>query len=272
MNLEKKVVIITGASSGIGKSLAIHAFEKKMKVLLAARSLQEMENIVKERKPDPDDYLIIKTDVSNQMDCEQLINLTIQKFGKIDILINNAGISMRAIFSELDLNVLKKLMDVNFWGTVYCTHYALPWLLKSKGSVVGVSSVAGFRGLPARTGYSASKFAMHGFLESLRTENLHNGLHVLLACPGFTASNIRKNAFGKDGKIQGESPRNEHTMMQPDEVASHIFKAIEKRKRDLVLTRQGKITLWMNKFFPSITDKLVFNHMASEADSPLSGK
>jgi len=269
MNLEKKVIIITGASSGIGKSLALLAIEKKMKVVLAARSVQEMEEIVKEKNLKQDDYLIVKTDVSNQMECKLLIHLTIEKFGKLDVLINNAGISMRAIFSELDLNVLKKLMDVNFWGTVYCTHYALPWLLGTKGSVVGVSSVAGFRGLPARTGYSASKFAMHGFLESLRTENLHTGLHVLLACPGFTASNIRKNAFGKDGEIQGESPRNEHAMMQPDEVARHIFKAIKKRKRDLVLTRQGKITLWMNKLFPSITDKLVFNHMASEADSPL---
>jgi short-subunit dehydrogenase len=272
MNLEKKVVIITGASSGIGKSLAIHAFEKGMKVVLAARSAEKMKDLVRDKKYRKEDYLVVRCDVSNQLDCEHLIGITIEKFGKIDILINNAGISMRAIFSELDLNVLKKLMDVNFWGTVYCTHYALPWLLKSKGSVVGVSSVAGFRGLPARTGYSASKFAMHGFFESLRTENLHNGLHVLLACPGFTASNIRKNAFGKNGNIQGESPRNEHTMMQPNEVALYIFKAIEKRKRNLVLTRQGKITLWMNKLFPSITDKLVYNHMAREEDSPISKK
>ncbi len=269
MNLKNKVVIITGASSGIGKSMANLALEQGMKVVLAARSVAEMEKIVKKQRHNPDDYLVVKTDVTIEADCQKLIDSTVEKFGKIDILINNAGISMRAIFSELDLNVMKTLMDVNFWGIVYCTYHALPWILKSKGSVIGISSVAGFRGLPARTGYSASKFAMHGFLEALRTENLHKGLHVLLVCPGFTASNIRKTALGKDGSPQGESPRNEHKMMQPEKVAANILKAIARRRRDLVLTRHGKLTLWMNKLFPALTDKLVFNHMADEPDSPL---
>lgn len=266
--LQDKVIIITGASSGIGKSLAEEAMKKGMRMVLAARNTDAMEQHMEEKRWDAARYLIVKTDVSEEQQCRELIEKAIEKFGGIDVLINNAGISMRALFADLDLSVLKKLMDVNFWGTVYCTHYAMPWLLKSKGSVVGVSSIAGYKGLPARTGYSASKFAMQGFLESLRIENLKTGLHVLIACPGFTASNIRKTALVQDGSAQGESPRNEHAMMQPETVAMHILKAVEKRKRTLVLTTQGKITVLLNKLFPGWTDKLVYNHIASEPDSP----
>ena len=193
---------------------------------------------------------------------------TMATFGRIDVLINNAGISMRAVFEKTDLNVIRQLMDINFWGTVYCTKYALPHLLKSKGSVVGISSIAGKKGLPGRTGYSASKFAMEGFLETLRTENLKTGLHVLVACPGFTASNIRNTALAADGNTQGESPRDEKKMMQPEEVARRIYKAVEGRKRDIIMTRDGKLTVFLNKFFPAMMDKVVYNHMAKEADSP----
>ena len=159
-------------------------------------------------------------------------------------------------------------MATNFWGMVYCTKYALPHLLKTKGSVVGVSSTAGKKGLPARSGYSASKFAMEGFLESLRTENLKNNLHVLVACPGFTSSNIRNAALSQDGTTQNESPREENKMMSAVEVAKHIFAAVINRKRDLLLTTNGKLTVWLNKFFPSMMDKVVFNHLKKEPGSP----
>jgi short-subunit dehydrogenase len=141
-------------------------------------------------------------------------------------------------------------------------------LLETKGSVVGVSSIAGKKGLPGRTGYSSSKFAMEGFLETLRTENLKKDLHVLVACPGFTATDIRNTALSADGSTQGESPRDEQKMMTADEVAHEIFVAVEKRKRDLILTGNGKLTVWLNKFFPSMMDKLVYNHMAKEPGSP----
>jgi short-subunit dehydrogenase len=266
--VKDKVIIITGASSGIGEALAIEAIKMGMRVVLAARRIKLLEELSKKHSWNQDKHLLVATDVSIEKDCKKLIDETIAKFGKIDILINNAGISMRALFSDLDLQVIKKLMDVNFWGTVYCTKHALPWLLKSKGSITGVSSIAGVRGLPARTGYSASKFAMQGFLEALRTENLKTGLHVMVACPGFTSSNIRKTALAKDGSMQGESPRKEIDMMPADEVARHILKGILKRKRTLVLTSQGKLTVFLNKVVPGLTDKLVYNHMAKEPDSP----
>ncbi len=176
---------------------------------------------------------------------------------------------MRALFVDTEIDVIKKLMDVNFWGTVYCTKFALPYLLKSKGSVTGVSSIAGYKGLPGRTGYSASKFAIHGFLEVLRIENMKKGLHVLTACPGFTASNIRNTALAADGSQQGESPRDEEKMMTANEVAERIVNAIRKRKDRLTLTFQGKLTVWLNKFFPAMLDKMVYNHMAKEENSPL---
>ena len=141
-------------------------------------------------------------------------------------------------------------------------------MLRSGGSVVGVSSIAGYKGLPARSGYSASKFALQGFLECLRIENRKTGLHVLIACPGFTSSNIRKTALSKDGSMQGESPREEAKMMPPETVARHMLRAVAKRKRTLVLTRQGRLTVWLSKFFPAWTDKLVYDHMAKEPDSP----
>ncbi|TVR82068.1 MAG: SDR family oxidoreductase [Chitinophagaceae bacterium] len=264
-----KVVIITGASSGIGEALARSFSKTGAKIVLAARSLEKLNALQKELHNENPNIIVVKTDVSEEDDCQNLINRALSEFNHIDILINNAGISMRALFEDLDLSILKKLMDVNFWGMVYCTKYALPHLLKSKGSVVGISSIAGYRGLPARSGYSASKFAMQGFLESLRTENLYKGLHVLTVCPGFTSSNIRNQALTADGSSQKETPLDEKKIMSAEEVSQRVLKAILKRKKIIILTTLGKLTVFLNKWFPGYMDKLSFNHMAKENDSPL---
>jgi len=184
------------------------------------------------------------------------------------VLINNAGISMRGLFQDTSLDVLHKLMDTNFWGTVYCTHYALPHLLKKKGSVVGISSIGGFQGLPGRTGYSSSKFAMHGFLETLRVEHLKNGLHVMIAAPGFTSTNVRKSALGPDGLSQGESPRDENKMMTPDKVAKIIAQGVKRRKRLIIMTGEGKLTVFIRRLAPKLIDKITYRVMAREPDSP----
>jgi len=266
--MKDKVVIITGASSGIGKALAYEMASRGAFVVLAARSLDSIREIENDLVSRGNHAFAVQTDVSREEECRNLVNATVAKFGRIDVLINNAGISMRAIFSETDVSVIRRLMDINFWGTVYCTKFALPHLIKSGGSVVGVSSIAGFKGLPGRTGYSASKFAMQGFLETLRIENLKTGLHVMIACPGFTASNIRKTALAADGSQQGESPRDEGGMMSAEEVARRIADGIVSRKKVLIMTMQGKMTVLLNKFFPTFMDKMVYNHMAKEPDSP----
>jgi len=267
--MKDKVVIITGASSGIGKALAFDMARSGAKVVLAARRLDKLNSLAKELQDDRTEVLIVKVDVSKEADCKKLIHETINHFGRIDVLINNAGISMRAVFSDVDLNVLHRLMDVNFWGTVYCTKYALPYLLKTKGSLVGVISIAGHIGLPGRSGYSASKFAVRGFLDTLRCENQKKGLHVLVVAPGFTASDIRKVSLTTDGTSQGETPRDESKMMTAEEVAAKINKAIKKRKSALILTFvEGKLTVFLNKFFPGFISKQAYNHMAKEPDSP----
>jgi dehydrogenase/reductase SDR family protein 7B len=263
-----KVVIITGASSGIGKACAKRFLDAGANVVINGRDPEKLNALTAEWKMYQSNLLAVPGDVSNEADCKRLAEAALQQFGRIDILINNAGLSMRALFETMDLSVMHRLMETNFWGTVYCTRYALPHILKNKGSVAGISSVAGKKGLPGRTGYSASKFAMEGFLETLRIENLKKGLHVLVACPGFTATNIRNTALAADGTVQGESPRDESGMMSAAAVADAIYIAVVKRKRDLVLTSTGKITVWLNKLFPSWSDRIVFNHMAKEPGSP----
>ena len=266
--MKNKVVVISGASSGIGKACAWHFAKNGSKVVLAARSEEKLKAIGKEMMIAGYEILTVRADVSNEEDCQNLISETINKYKVIDVLINNAGISMRATLEEMDLSVMKKVMDINFFGTVFCTKYALPFILKSKGSIVGVSSIAGYKGLPARTAYSASKFAMQGFLESLRIENLKKGLHVLIACPGFTASNIRNTALSKDGEVQRESPRDESKMMTAEKVAEYIYKAVINRQNSLVLTINGKLTVFLNKLIPSVIDRLVYNYLKKEPNSP----
>jgi short-subunit dehydrogenase len=266
--MKDKVIVITGASSGIGKALAEVFGARGSKLVLASRNVDKLEEVRQTLLSKEVEVITVACDVSKEDDCRNLIGKAVSEFGTIHVLVNNAGISMRALFADLDLDVLRQLMNTNFWGAVYCTRFAIPYLLANKGSVVGVSSIAGKKGLPGRTGYSASKFALEGFLETLRTENLAKGLHVLVACPGFTSSNIRNTALSGDGSVQGESPRNEAKMMQPEEVATRIYKAVAGRKRDLILTSQGKLTVWLNKFFPGFMDKMVFKHMSKEPDSP----
>jgi short-subunit dehydrogenase len=267
--MKNKVVLITGGTSGIGKALAFAFGQAGAKVAFSGRKQQGLNETTEELNQAGIENLAIQADVSSEQDCERMVQTTVDKFGGLDILINNAGISMRALFEDLDLDVLRQVMDINFWGTVYSTKYALPYIKQAKGSLIGISSIAGYRGLPARTGYSASKFAMHGFLETLRTELLHSGVHVLLACPGFTASNIRNTALAADGQQQGETPRAEEKMMSAEEVADRILKATIKRKRDLIMTTQGKMAVWINKLLPGLADKLVYTVMAKEKDSPL---
>jgi short-subunit dehydrogenase len=266
--LKNKVIIITGASSGIGEACAYVFAKQGAKVVLAARNIDKLNHVKQHCDALGAETLLVKCDVSFEADCKNLIEQTINHFKVIDVLINNAGISMRALFADLDLLVLKQVMDINFWGTVYCTKYAMPYLLAQTGSVIGISSVAGFKGLPGRTGYSASKFAMEGFLESLRIENLKTGLHVGVMCPGYTASNIRNAALNKDAKSQAESPFNESKLMPAETVANYILKMIVNRKTHQVLTIQGKLSFLLQKFVPRFLDTLVYNTIAKEKDSP----
>lgn len=254
---QDKVVVVTGGSDGIGRALIDMLLPLGAKIATCGRNQDKLYDLQVRHSGKP--LHTVVADVSNYNDCQNLIESTLQVYGGIDILINNAGISMRALMKDTEVEVIEKLMNTNFFGMVYCTKLALNSIIERKGTIVGVSSIAGFRGLPGRTGYSASKFAMNGFLEALRTEMIDSGVNVMWVCPGFTSSNIRNAALNNRGQSLGESPMDEGKMMTAEDCAKHILRAIEKRKRTLVLTFTGKRTVFMNKFFPRWADKLVKN-------------
>lgn len=250
-----KVVVVTGGSDGIGKALVKQLLQHGAKVATCGRNHDKLYKLQTEHTGEP--LHIFAADVSKEGDCENFIRSVIETFGRIDILINNAGLSMRALLVDLDMQTLRQVMDVNFWGTVYCTRFALDEVIKNKGTIAGILSVAAFRGLPGRTGYSASKFAVNGFLEALRTEVMHKGVNVMWVFPGFVSSNIRNAALNNEAKPQGKTPMEEDKMMSPDQCAKHILIAIKNKRRSLVLTNLARRTLFMNRFFPAIADRLI---------------
>lgn len=254
-NFTDKIVVITGGSDGIGKALVAQFLALGAKVATCGRNENKLSLLVAEFPSS--NLFTAQVDVSKQEQSEAFIKQVVDNWGRIDVLINNAGISMRALVSEVSVQTLQNVMDINFWGTVYCTKAALASIQQNKGVIVGVSSIAGYRGLPGRSGYSASKFALNGWLEALKTELYASGTHVMWVCPGFTTSNIRNAALDKNAKAQGESPMDEGAMMSSEDCATHIIHAIEKRSRSLVLTFTGKRTVFMNKYFPAWADKLV---------------
>lgn len=266
--MDRKVCIITGASSGIGRSLAIEFAKHGFAVVAAARNEDKLKETVNIIQKDGGEAMWVVCDVSREEDCKNLIQKAFQKYQQIDVLINNAGISMRSVFGETDPSVIEQLMQVNFMGAVYCTRYALEHIIKTKGSIIGISSIAGYRGLPARTGYSASKFALRGFLQSLRLENKKHHLHVMEASPGYTSSNIRKAALLKDGSAQGETPLEENKIMSSEAVASAIYKGYVQKKKELILSAQGKLVVALSKIFPGFVDSMIYKNIKKEPGSP----
>ena len=225
-----KVVIVTGGTDGIGKALVEELIKEGAKVTTCGRNHDKLYHL-QTQYPSAALHTMV-ADVSSENDCRRLVEMTNKIYGGIDVLINNAGISMRAELKDTSMDVIRKVMDINFFGAVYCTKYALPFLIERAGTIVGVSSIAGYRGLPGRSGYSASKHALQGWMEAIRTELLDSGVNVMWVCPGFTTSNIRNAALNKEGEAQGESPMDEDKMMTAEECAKRILSAIEKREKN----------------------------------------
>ena len=243
-DFKNKVVIVTGASSGIGEAMAREFAAQGARVVLGARSVQKLQLIAGDIRSRGGQAAYCGVDVTDVGECRELIDTAVREFGGIDVLVCNAGLSMRAIFDDVDLEVLHRLMDVNFWGTVNCCKFALPYLQQSHGSIVGISSVAGLHGLPGRTGYSASKYAM-------------------------TGSNVRFSALTADGTQQGATPRDEAKMMTPEEVARIVARGILKRKRLCLMENEGRATHFVKKFAPGFLDRMFYLVMSREPDSPL---
>jgi short-subunit dehydrogenase len=255
--MKNKVVVITGASKGIGAELARQLAQKGARLVLAARGAQELEKVAEQCRERGASVIAVKADVSVERDCHAIMSGAALAFGRIDVLVNNAGMTMWARFEDIaDLSILERIMQVNYMGAVYCTRHALPYLRESRGVLVGISSLAGRTGVPTRTGYAASKHAMAGFFDSLRIELAGSGVAVTMIYPGFVATGIRENATGPDGLPIRVSPVQEGRVMRVEDCVRRIVRAIERREREVVMTARGKIGLWLRLAAPSLVDRI----------------
>ena len=256
-HFRKKVVIITGASSGIGRELALMLAEQGAWLALAARNAGKLEEVAAQCRQRGGKAVVVPTDVTEQSRCRNLIEHTVAEYSRIDVLINNAGISMWARFDEIpDLALIEQIMRVNYFGSVYCTHYALPFLKETQGRIIGISSLTGKTGVPTRSGYAASKHAMAGFFDTLRIELADEGVSVTMIYPGFVATEVRQRAFAKDGEPLGISPVREDEVMTVETCARLIVQAAAQRKRELVMTLRGKLGMWLKLISPGLVDRM----------------
>ena len=257
-----KTIVITGTSDGIGAEMTRQLAQThgtQVALVLAARNEALLQQVAGQCAAHGAQTLVVKTDVSQQAQCRQLIAATVEKFGRIDALINNAGMSAQALFAEVkaqDLGWYEDLMRVNLWGSVWCTHAALPHLKAVRGSIVAVSSLAGLIGVPGRTAYSATKFAMTGFFEALRAEIKVAGVSVTTAYPGVVATQTRYRGFNAAGVAAGASGLKEDDAMSVEECARLILDGMAQRRREVVMSRKGKIGRFMKLLVPGIVENM----------------
>ena len=252
-----KVVIITGASSGIGREIAHQLAAKAAWLVLAARNMERLQAARDECLALGGRAIVVHTDVSDPQLCAGLVRRTVEEYGRIDVLVNNAGITMWAEFEQVsDLSLFERIMRVNYLGSLYCTHYALPYLKQTRGMLVGISSLTGKAGVPTRSAYAASKHAMVGFFDSLRIELAPSGVSVTMIYPGFVASEVRARALGPDGQPLGQSPVQEARVMSVETCARLTIVAMARRRRELVMTLRGKLGQWLKLVVPGLVDRI----------------
>jgi NAD(P)-dependent dehydrogenase (short-subunit alcohol dehydrogenase family) len=250
-------VVITGAGGGLGAAL-VDAFLRANAHVLAldrnSQALQALQSLQQLHAPDEGAECKLLTavcDVTDAQACARAMAQAVSSFGGVDVLVNNAGIAHRSAFAETQLEVLRRVMEVNFFGAVHCTHAAIASLRQRQGMVITISSVAGFAPLVGRTGYAASKHALHGFMDSLRSEVEHEGVDVLLVCPSFIATGIDSAALGADGKPVGAGRKTAGGETQASSVASAILKAARQRKRLLLFSATSKFSWWLSRLWPA---------------------
>ena len=253
-----KVIAITGASEGIGAELARRLSGKAVWLALAARNLEKLEAVADECRARGAEAVAIRCDVSVESDCRHFIEEAARKYSSLDILVNNAGVSGHALFEEVtDFAWYEAMMRVNYMGSLYCTRYALPHLKKRRGQIVAISSLAGKVGIPGRSGYSPTKAAQALFFEALRLELQGSGVDITIVFPGVVATDIRLHGYGPDGQPAGKSGLKEGNAMSVQKYTHQIIAATHARKRELVMTLQGKVGLWLKLAFPKVVDRMV---------------
>ena len=265
MTFTNKVIVITGASDGIGAELARQLAAEKPRLVLAARSLQALERVAADCRARGAQALAVRCDVAVEADCEALMQQAVAAFGALDVLVANAGISMHAAFDSMqDWSTYERLWRINCLGTISCVRFAWPQLKASRGHIVGISSLAGRTGVPERTTYCASKFAQTGFLEALRIEAAEHGIDVSIVYPGVVATEIRRRGWNAKGEPAGVSGLDEQGAMPVDECARQIVEVLRTRRRELVMTAKGRIGLWLKMVAPRMVDNIARAALAKE--------
>jgi short-subunit dehydrogenase len=256
-NLAGKSVLITGASEGIGRALALELAPLGARLALNARSAQRLQATAHDCVALGAEAVALPGDVSQRQDCQGLIAATIERFGRLDVLVNNAGITMWSRFDAVvDFSVFERLLAVNYLGPMWLTAAALPHLKQSRGLIVAIASIAGLTGVPERTGYAASKHAMVGFFESLRIELRGSGVAVSIIAPDFVVSQIHRRAVGPDGKPLGTTPMQESRIMSADECARLTVRAMQRRQRLAILSARGRVGRWARLIAPGMVDRI----------------
>ncbi len=265
LTYQGKTLIITGASDGIGAELARQVAADKPNLVLAARREDALQRVAKDCRAKGAQVHVLRCDVGVERECRALIASTVERYGGVDVLVNNAGISMHANFDEItDCSVYEKLMRINLMGAVWCTHAALPHLKASRGLVVGVSSLAGLIGVPGRTTYCASKHAMTGFFDALRTETAPLGVDVLMIYPGVVNTEIRRNGWNAKGERAGVSGLKEAGAMRVEDCAAQMLAAMRGRKREVVMTAKGRFGRFLRLLAPGMVDNMARAAVAKE--------
>ena len=266
MTFTNKTLVLTGAAGGMGQAIARTFGAAGAKIALLDRDATALDTRAGKLGQEGISVFPYVCDVTDTLQCTAAINRTVDHFGGIDILINNAGITHRSAFAETDIAVFRKVMEVNYFGSLHCAHAALPHLLKSQGAIVVISSISGFSPLLGRSGYSASKYALHGLFESLRSEISPQNVHVMMVCPGFTDTNINKNALAGDGQLNRHPRSTTGRIYAPETVANAIMQGLQKKKRTLVLSPIGKLAYAISRIFPGFYERRMAKKLRHEIE------
>jgi len=259
MIYNNKLVWITGASSGIGEALAYEFSKMGAEIIISARRLEELER-VRNKCQFPNKVHVRKLDLSLHNEIDQIASEVIESFGKIDILINNGGVSQRSLVKDTPFELDKRIMDINYFGTIKLTKAILPTMLKfKKGHIVTITSLTGKFGAPLRSAYAASKHALHGFFDTLRSEIWRDGVYITLVCPGYISTNVSVNALTANGQPQNKMDEELANGMKPEKLAKYIIKAIEQKKEELLIGGKETLGVYIKRFFPKRFSKIIRN-------------